>query len=95
MTQFDAAAMPMWRSFTAQADTSAFACTPARVNLNELNPAKGKLAAMARGLDFSKEDVVPDEIMNAMLWKSAKGEDAVVPAPRRAAFFKATKTNDD
>jgi YVTN family beta-propeller protein len=94
MTQYDAAAIPMWRSFTANADTSPFTALPESINLNDLNPRKGKLAAMARGLDFSKEDAQPDAIMNAMLWKAAKGENAIVPAPRRAAFFKATKSGD-
>jgi YVTN family beta-propeller protein len=95
MTQYDAAATPMWRSFTAVPDGTAFSCLPARVNLSDINPEKGKLAFMARGLDFSKADVVPDEIMNAMLWKAAHGLDAVVPGPTRAAFFKPTPGNDN
>jgi hypothetical protein len=85
----------MWRSFTAVPDGTAFSYLPARVNLSEINPEKGKLAFMARGLDFSKADVVPDEIMNAMLWKAAHGVDAVVPGPTRAAFFKPTSGKDN
>jgi hypothetical protein len=50
---------------------------------------------MARGLDFSREDAQPDEIMNAMLWKAVKGENAAAPAPVRAAFFKAAAAKDD
>jgi YVTN family beta-propeller protein len=94
MTQYDAAAIPMWRSFTANADTSPFTALPESINLNDLNPRKGKLAAMAHGLDFSKEDAQPDAIMNAMLWKAVKGENAIVPAPRRAAFIKGTPGKD-
>jgi hypothetical protein len=94
MTQYDAAAIPMWRSFTANADTSPFTALPESINLNDLNPRKGKLAAMARGLDFSKEDAQPDAIMNAMLWKAVKGENAIVPAPRRAAFIKGEPGKD-
>ncbi len=44
---------------------------------------------MAKGLNFSEVDRVPDQIMNAMLWKDIKGENAKVPAPVRAAFVKA------
>ncbi|HXB08176.1 MAG TPA: alkaline phosphatase family protein [Puia sp.] len=94
MTQFDAAATPMWRSFTPNPDATAFAYTPARVDLREINPEKGKLAFMAKGLDFSRADVVPDALMNAMLWKAAHGEAAVVPAPVRAAFFKQAVEKD-
>ena len=88
MTQFDAAAMPMWRCFTPTPDAMAFTCKPAQWDLTELNPARGPLAAMAKGLDFSKEDLVPDALMNAMLWKAAHGEKAEAPGPVRAAFFK-------
>lgn len=94
MTQYDAAATPMWRSFTANAGLAPFKAVPETINLLDVNPRKGKLAMMAKGLDFSREDAQPDEIMNAMLWKAAKGENALVPAPVRAAFFKATAGED-
>lgn len=87
MSQYDAAAMPMWRSFAAAADATPFTARPAQVRLDEVNPENGKLAAMARGLDFSREDAVSDERMNAMLWKAAHGENAAAPAPTRAAFL--------
>lgn len=95
MSQYDAAATPMWRCFTTEADVTAFTALPESVDLNDVNPQRGKLAAMARGLDFSREDAQPDEIMNAMLWKAVKGENAVVPAPVRAAFFKTSAVKDD
>jgi YVTN family beta-propeller protein len=94
MTQYDAAATPMWRSFTATPNGSPFASRPSNVNLNDLNPRGGKLAGMAKGLDFSKEDRVPDAVMNTMLWKAVKGEDAIVPAPTRAAFFRTSPAGD-
>ena len=87
MSQYDAAAPAMWRSFASTPDTATFTLRPERVSLDEVNPERGTLSAMARGLDFSKEDVVPDAIMNAMLWKAAHGENALVPVPVRAAFF--------
>ncbi len=95
MTQYDAAATAMWRSFTGSADARPFTALPETINLNDLNPRQGKLAAMARGLDFSREDAQPDAIMNAMLWKAVKGENAIVPAPTRAAFIKTTTAGGD
>jgi phospholipase C len=94
MTQYDAAATPMWRTFTATPDATVFTVRPAQWDLSEVNPPRGRLASMARGLDFSKEDLVPDALMNAMLWKAAHGENAVVPGPVRAAFFKQTFVDD-
>ncbi|HTI93858.1 MAG TPA: bifunctional YncE family protein/alkaline phosphatase family protein [Puia sp.] len=94
MTQYDAAATAMWRSFTPAADGSPFTALPESINLLDVNPRKGRLAAMAHGLDFSHEDAQPDAIMNAMLWKAVKGENAIVPAPTRAAFIKSTPGKD-
>ena len=94
MTQYDAAATAMWRSFAPAADASPFTALPESINLLDLNPGKGRLAAMARGLDFTHEDAQPDAIMNAMLWKAVKGENAIVPAPTRAAFIKSAPGKD-
>lgn len=94
MTQFDAAATPMWRCFNQQADVTPFKVLPETVNLGDVNPRTGKLAMLSKNLDFSKEDVVPDQIMNVLTWKAVKGEDAEMPTPVRAAFFKPTKKTD-
>jgi len=95
MTQYDAAATPMWRCFTPEPDTGSYTCRPALVNLDDINPDKTKLAAMSKGLDFSKEDLVPDQVMNAILWKAVKGTNAVVPGPVHAAFFKTSPGGDN
>jgi YVTN family beta-propeller protein len=95
MTQYDAAAVAMWRCFTKTPDKTPFNSFPSNINLNDVNPKKTKLAAMAKGLDFTAVDRVPDDIMNAMLWKAIKGENAKVPTPVRAAFVKTVKKADD
>jgi YVTN family beta-propeller protein len=94
MTQYDAAAKPMWNSFSRSCDTSAFVCRPARVDLGERNPMKGPLAARSAGLDFSKEDLVPDEVLNDIIWKAVRGEHAVCPGPVRAAFLRVPEDRD-
>jgi hypothetical protein len=96
MTQYDAAATPMWRCFSSVADNTAFTSLPSNVDLTDVNPGGTWLAAMAKGLNLSEVDRVPDEIMNAMVWKAVKGENAIVPAPVRAAFVKKVrKTGED
>lgn len=84
MTQYDAAATPMWRSFTSQPDYATFDHLAANVDLNERNPAKGKLAVLSDKYDLSKEDAVPDLVFNEILWQGLKGTSA--PSPKRAAF---------
>jgi YVTN family beta-propeller protein len=95
MTQYDAAATPMWRCFTPTLDATAFNSLPSNVNLAEVNPSGTKLAMMAKGLNFAEVDRVPDEIMNVMVWKAVKGENAKLPIPVRAAFVKQVAKDDD
>jgi YVTN family beta-propeller protein len=95
LTQFDAAATPMWRSFTNKADLRTFEVRPNRVNLNEVNEVKNKLSALSNKLDFSKEDVIPDQVLNEIIWKAVKGENSRLPSPTRAAFFKEVKKDKD
>jgi hypothetical protein len=94
MSQYDAAAPSMWRCFSPTLDNTAFASLPSNINLHETNPGGTKLAAMARGLNFTEIDRVPDELMNAMLWKAVKGENARTPIPVRAAFVRAVDKGD-
>jgi hypothetical protein len=46
------------------------------------------MARKSAGLDFAKEDRIPDNEFNEILWKGIKGMDAKVPAPNRAAFVR-------
>jgi YVTN family beta-propeller protein len=89
MTQYDAAATPMWKSFTAVPDTSGFNHLPSNVNLNDKNKVQNEAARRSEKFDFSKEDNVPDLAFNEVLWQGIKGKAA--PAPSRAAFVKLNK----
>lgn len=93
MTQFDAAAKPMWRAFTNTPDYTVFDHLQANVDLNERNPASGKLAQLSSKFDWSKEDAVPDLIFNEILWQGLKGESA--PSPTRAAFLKVNSKKEE
>lgn len=95
MTQYDASATAMWRCFNKTPNATPFNSFRSNISLNELNPKGTKLAGMAKGLDFSAVDRVPDEIMNNMVWKAIKGENAIVPTPVRAAFVKAVQKEED
>jgi len=96
MTQYDAAAPTMWRCFNNEPDTTLFTVLPCQVNLGDTNPGGTRLASLSKGLDFSKEDIIPDQIMNMITWKAVKGENALMPSPVRAAFFRPfKKTKDD
>jgi YVTN family beta-propeller protein len=95
MSQYDAAATPMWNCFTSIPDTSAFHSLPANVDINERNVAINILSAESAKFDFTREDRVPENAFNAVLWKAIKGLDAIVPVPRRAAFLKSANKEKD
>ncbi|HLY68196.1 MAG TPA: bifunctional YncE family protein/alkaline phosphatase family protein [Puia sp.] len=95
MSQYDAAATPMWRCFSSRPDMTAFNALQANIDLNEKNMAVNELAKKSAGFDFAKEDRVPEDQFNELLWKAIKGIHAIVPAPKRAAFVKSNVKKDD
>ncbi len=92
MTQYDAAAVPMWRSFTSQLDLTEFSHLPANVDLTDKNKVKNNAARLSEKFDFSKEDNVPDLAFNEVLWQGIKG--VAAPAPARAAFVRLNQKKD-
>lgn len=86
MSQYDAAAMPMWRCFSNQVNPQEFVAIRPDVNLDEVNKEQNKWAAISETLDFSKEDMAPDLLFNEIIWRAVKGLDNPMPAPRRGAF---------
>jgi YVTN family beta-propeller protein len=97
MTQYDAAATPMWRCFTNVPDTTGFTVRPLQIDINEKNTVENAWQRKSETFDFSKEDRVPDLEFTEVIWKAVKGENAVVPPPKRAAFLKLNekKTEED
>lgn len=95
MSQYDAAAMPMFNSFTNKADLKPFKSLPARVNLEERNAPNAPGAQRSAQLDFSKEDAAPDIEFNEIIWKSVHGANAQMPAPVRSAFVRAVADDEE
>ena len=94
MSQYDAAATPMFKSFANSPNLSPFKSLPANINLNDKNTQSNATAVLSGQIDLSKEDRVPDMLFSEIIWKAVKGEQSVMPAPRRSAFVK-VKDNDD
>jgi hypothetical protein len=88
MSQHDAAATPMWRSFMAKPNLTPYKARVSGVNLDDRNAAVNDLSRRSEFFDMSHEDSVPDLEFNEVLWKGIKGEHSEMPAPRRAAFLK-------
>lgn len=88
MTQYDAAATPMFRCFTNEANLQPFHSIPARININETNQARSEWQRRSENFNLTKEDAVPDLEFNIVLWHGIKGDHIPFPGPRRAAFVK-------
>jgi len=93
MTQFDAAARPMYNSFQSQPDLSPFAALPSRVDLDERNTASAWGADLK--FDFAREDAADDLLLNEVVWRSVRGADSPMPAPVRAGFVFPTVNGKD
>ncbi len=87
MSQYDAAAEPMWRSFSHSLDMRPFHSVKANIDLNEINSSNATGFEGYHKFDFSKEDLNPDILFSQAIWKAVKGEDSVMPAPKRSAFL--------
>ena len=86
MSQFDAAARPMFNSFTSQPDFTPYVHRPARVDINARNTRRAPMAEISQRLNLEIEDRADDLVFNQIIWKAVKGPDAVMPPPVRAAF---------
>ena len=94
MSQYDAAAQPMWRSFTNTVNNLPFKARAVTVNLMDKNTAMNEWQLRSEKFNLSKEDAVPDLEFNTVLWYGLKGENTPFPGPKRAAFFKPIKKVD-
>jgi phospholipase C len=95
MSQFDAAATPMWMSFTESADLAGFTARATQVDIEARNTKLAWGARESQKMDFSEPDKVDDIQLNEIVWRSVRGPNSRMPAPVRAAFFKAHPKDDD
>ncbi|MBC8135995.1 MAG: bifunctional YncE family protein/alkaline phosphatase family protein [Fibrella sp.] len=90
MSQYDAAATPLYASFTATPDTKPFTCLPARVDLQAKNgqTAYGAKASVAMNLSEPDQLSMQDEdTLNRLLWHSVKGTNTPYPGIVRRPLF--------
>ena len=95
MSQFDAAAMPMFASFSSQPDVRPYKARPANVDLDERNKKTAWGSKLSGRMNFAREDAADDLLLNEIIWRSVRGDTHPMPAPTRAAFVFPTKQDDD
>jgi len=95
MSQYDAAAVPLYDCFNDKPDLAPFSAVPAKVDLEKRNVADNESSRRSQNFNLAKEDAVPDLVLNDVIWKYVKGESAQLPAPKRSAFVILEKKKDD
>lgn len=96
MSQFDAAAKPMYNAFQPKADLRPYEHVVPKVDLKETNLASAWGAKQSAEFNLEMEDAADDLLFNEVIWRSVKGANSAMPPPVRAAFvFPHTKRDDD
>jgi YVTN family beta-propeller protein len=95
MSQYDAAATPMWRCFAKTPDFAPFKARPAQISIDTRNAAVNELSRISETFNLAQLDAVPERLFNEVLWKSIKGLDSEMPAPRRSAFVRVEEEPED
>lgn len=98
MSQYDAAAMPLFECFTSTPDLTPYTLIKPAIDLDTRNVANNESSRRSELFNFAKEDSAPDLDLNEVVWKSVKGEHSIMPAPKRSAFVileKKKKDDDD
>jgi DNA-binding beta-propeller fold protein YncE len=87
MSQFDAAATPMFNCFQTKPNLKSFEHVAPQVSVTQLNKTDAWGAQLSMQFDLSTEDLADDLLFNEVIWRSVKGPSSPMPAPVRAAFF--------
>jgi YVTN family beta-propeller protein len=81
LSQYDAAATPLWNAFASRPDSARFTSMPSAWPLDELNPRAARSHIPERA--FATADAADETELNREIWESVR-PGARMPAPRRA-----------
>jgi YVTN family beta-propeller protein len=87
LTQYDAAATPMFKCFQKTAQSVPYQCLTPQVDLFAKNTVRSPGAKESARMNFRQYDLAPEDQLNRILWLAAKGPDAAYPTPIHGAIF--------
>jgi len=85
MSQYDAAATPMFSCFTGTFSKTPYKTLPTNIDLTTVNTPDAYGAAISNTLQLSDVDEIPDLLFSEIIWKAIKGANTEMPAPVRRA----------
>ncbi len=81
MSQFDAAATPMYAAFSNVADSTPYEHIEPRIDIHATNDERAWGAKESLAMDLSDYDRAPMFTLNEIIWKNVKGADSEMPLP--------------
>ena len=87
MTQYDAAAMPMYNAFRETADLTPYAAIPPKIDVSAKNTPKSYGAQASLRMNLDEVDEAPMFELNEILWKSIRGAHSPMPTPVHRYWF--------
>ena len=88
MSQYDAAATPLFNAFTGTPSLNTYQRVMPRVPMDEKNTASAFGAIESLAMNFAEEDRTPEVLLNEIIWRSVMGANSPMPPPRRSVFVK-------
>ncbi len=88
LSQYDAAATPMYAAFQPRPNLAPFTKVDARIRTDEMNRPDAPGAVASAAMNFEEADMTPEIGLNEILWQSVFGANAVMPPPVHAAFVR-------
>jgi hypothetical protein len=92
MSQYDAAAPPMFSAFSTLADTARYTAKEPRWDLKERNKSGSYGETLMEKFNLHQEDDVPDREFSEIIWRAVTGKP--MPAPRYSIFSRAMGSRD-
>jgi hypothetical protein len=87
LTQYDAGATPMFNCFQKKAKITSYLALTPKVDMTARNTPKSPGAKQSARMNFRGYDLAPEDELNRILWRVAKGPDVPYPTPIHRAVF--------
>jgi YVTN family beta-propeller protein len=95
LTQFDTYATPMLAPFDDRPSLTPYAAVRPSQAGNATNGADAPMASTSAAQKLDKEDAINEETFNQAIWKSVKGADSTMPAPRHSLWGAVPNETED
>ncbi len=87
MTQYDAAAMPMYNAFRQERIPDGYVAVAPKIDVKEKNTLRAWGAKASMKMNLDEVDEAPMFALNEIIWKSVRGADSPMPLPVHRYWF--------